>query len=153
MIYDARTGRHDDIQTVLLYACPNINAKYTADDIRHYTWTGDYPVCAVCGKTKAIDGVHHEPPRSKGSLRIVTGMGTHVVKPTLMTLCKACHKDRHNGRLSFAWRFDRQSDEDMFLEGGFFKLGWQEHDERFWELGSLMMNHRGELREVRGWDA
>lgn len=151
MIYDARSGKHDSIEDVLLYASPNLNARYTADNIRQYTWTGDYPVCSICGKTKDIDGVHHEPPRSKGSLRIVTDMGTHIVKPTLMTICRACHRARHNGRISFIWRFDRQSDQDMFLAGEFFKLGWQEHDERFWELGRLIVNDRGDWREIRGW--
>lgn len=150
MIYDHRRDSHDSLPTVLLYACPNINAEYTADRIDAYRWTGDYPQCAVCGKSRRIDGVHHEPPRSKGSLLLQTRLGGYVVKPTLMTLCVECHKDRHDrAELSFAWEFDSPEDELAFLTGEFFKEGWREHDERFWGLGRLAVSHRGKRWEVR----
>lgn len=150
MIYDHRKDSHDSLPTVLLYACPNLNAEYTADRIDSYAWTGDYPQCAVCGRTRGIDGVHHEPTRSKGSLLLRTDKGQFVVKPTLMTLCKECHKDRHDrAQLSFAWEFDSVEDELAFLKGEFFKKGWKEHDERFWELGKLVVNRRGKTWEVR----
>ena len=150
MIYDHRRRTNPPLPTVLLYACPNLNAEYTADRIDAYRWTGDYPECAVCGKTRGIDGVHHEPPRSKGSLLLQTPLGGFVVKPTLMTLCKACHADRHDrAALSFSWEFDSPDGELAFLTGELFKAGWQEHDERFWELGRLVVEHRGKRTEVR----
>lgn len=151
MIYDHRKDSHDSLPTVLLYACPNINAEYTADRLDAYRWTGDYPECAVCGKTRRIDGVHHEPPRSKGSLLLSTPNGNFVVKPTLMTLCKDCHGDRHDrAALSFAWEFDKPEDELAFLQGEFYKAGFREHDERFWQYGRLVIDSRGMKWEVRG---
>lgn|GEM_PF-5196159 len=150
MIYDHRRDSHDALPTVLLYACPNLNAEYTADHIDRYRWTGDYPECAVCGKTRGIDGVHHEPPRSKGSLLLQTPLGGHVVKPTLMTLCRECHRDRHDrALLNFAWEFDSPEDELAFLMGDFFIGGYAEHDERFWRHGRLLVESRGMRWEVR----
>ena len=149
MIYDHRKGQHDSLPTILLYACPNINAEYTADSIDSYRWTGDWPECAVCHRTRGIDGVHHEPP-GRRSLLLQTAKGQHVVKPTLMTLCKECHKDRHDrAALAFAWEFDSPEDELAFLTGELFRAGWQEHDRRFWEIGRLIVSHRGKRWEVR----
>lgn len=150
MIYDNRSDSHDNLDAVNLYACPNLNAEYTADRIDAYRWTGDYPECAVCGRTRGIDGVHHEPPRSKGSLLLTTAHGIFVVKPTLMTLCKECHRDRHDrAALSFSWEWDSAEEEAAFLSGEFFKRGYAEHDERFWEHGRLMVTHNRDTWEVR----
>ena len=150
MIYDHRSDTHGDISTVLLYACPNLNAEYTADSISATRWTGDYPVCAVCGRSGRGHAVHHEPPRSKGSLLLQTAIGAFVVKPTLVLLCRECHADRHDrARLSFSWEFDSPDDELSFLAGEFFKAGWQEHDERFWLHGRLLVEHGRRRLEVR----
>ena len=150
MIYDDASRTHPDMATVLLYACPNLNAEYTADRLDAYRWTGDYPKCAVCGRTRGIDGVHHEPPRSKGPLTIVAGPRRFKVKPTLMTLCSECHRDRHDrAALSFSWEFDSHGHERAFLSGELFGAGWAEHDERFWEIGGLLVTSRGRTWEVR----
>ena len=149
MIYDHRRDSHDSLPTVLLYASPNVNTEYTADRIDSYRWTGDWPECAVCGRSRNIDGVHHEPP-GRRSLLLQTAMGQFAVKPTLLTLCKECHRDRHDrAALSFEWRFDSPDDELAFLAGEFFKAGWKEHDERFWLHGGLIVSHRGKRWELR----
>ena len=149
MIYDCRSKSNPSLPKVLLYASPNLNAEYTADSISSYRWTGDYPECAVCGRTRRIDGVHHEPP-GRRSLLLQTPNGGFVVKPTLMTLCKDCHGDRHDrAELSFAWEFDDAELEASFLAGEFYKAGYAEHDERFWLHGRLIVEHRMRRRELR----
>jgi len=149
MIY--RPDIHDDIAAVNMYACPNLGAEYTRDDIAATHWTGDYPECQVCGCTHGFHAVHHEPPRSEGSLLLMTKMGRFVVKPTLVTLCWECHGDRHDrGELKFRWEWDSKEEEDMFLSGLFFyKLGFHEHDERFWSHGRLVVSSHGMEWEVR----
>ena len=149
MIYDHRRDSHDSLPSVLLYACPNINARYKADSISATRWTGEFPFCAACGKSHGSFAVHHEPPRSKGSLLLRTRVGEFVVKPTLILLCGECHADRHEGRLSFAWEFDHPDFEEAFLSGEFFKAGHAEHDERFWLYGRLLMERGGRRWEVR----
>ena len=143
MIYD-HDGIHDNVWTVNLYASPNVNARYTSDSISATTWTGDYPVCAVCGKSRGPFAVHHEPPRSKGSLLLRSGMGQFVCKPTLITLCVRCHRLRHDTpELRFRWDWNSPEEEERFLTGGFFKDGYAEHDRRFWEHGRLMATYFG----------
>ena len=151
MIYDYRSQIHDDIEAVSLYASPNVNATYTADAIGSTKWAGDFGRCAVCGKTRGIFAVHHEPPRSKGSLLLVTGWGRFVVKPTLLLLCAGCHADRHDrGLLRFRWEWADAESRDAFLAGEFFKAGYAEHDRRFWEHGRLMAVRNGMETEVTG---
>lgn len=150
MIYDHRKDTHDSLPTVLLYASPNVNAVYTADSISATKWDGDYPRCAACGRSKGPFAVHHEPPRSKGSLLLATEMGQFVVKPTLLLLCEGCHRKRHDGALGFRWEFFSPEHEELFLSGRLFAQGWKEHDERFWELGRLMAEVDGTEWEVRG---
>lgn len=143
MIYDHRRDMHDNLDAIRLYACPNLNARYTSDSLSATRWQGDYPECAVCGRTHGNFAVHHEPPRSKGSLLLGTKRGHFVVKPTLILLCAECHRDRHDrAKLSFEWVFDSEEDELAFLKGEFFKAGWKEHDTRFWELGRLIVHGR-----------
>jgi len=151
MIYDHRSDTHDSIERVNLYACPNLGAVYTRDDIKATKWQGDYPECQVCGRTRGSFAVHHEPPRSQGSLLLKSPMGQFVVKPMLILLCEECHRDRHDrAELSFRWEWDSQGEEDMFLSGAFFyKLGFNEHDERFWNHGKLVVDSRGMKWEVR----
>ena len=149
MIYDRRKDTHDSLPTVLLYASPNVNARYTADSISSTVWDGDYPECAACHRTKGPWAVHHEPPRSKGGLLLATGIGQFVVKPTLLLLCESCHRARHDETLRFEWRFDTPEDEELFLSGRLFARGYAEHDERFWEHGSLIATRDGVAWEVR----
>ena len=150
MIYDHRDRIHDNIQTVLMYACPNINATYVSDCISATRWTGDWPECAVCGKTGRHHAVHHEPARSRGSLLLKSEMGAFVVKPTLILLCDMCHRKRHDTHdLTFEWVFDNPDDELAFLKGEFFKSGYSEHDQRFWNHGRLLITRDGMEMEVR----
>jgi hypothetical protein len=128
---------------------PNLNARYTRDDISATTWEGDYPACAACGRTSGIFEVHHEPPRSKGSLLLLTDMGRFVVKPALLTLCKACHVDRHEGRLSISWEFDSEEDEGRFWDGWFLSHGYGEHDPKFFRHGRIVLERRGQRWEIR----
>lgn len=149
MIVDRRKDVHPSRDVVNLYAMPNVNARYTRDDIAATEWAGDYPVCAVCGRTSGPFEVHHEPPRSKGSLLLCTEMGQFVVKPSLLLLCKQCHADRHDGRLSFSWEWDEPEFEERFWNGWFLSHGYAEHDERFWRRGKLTVERDGRRWEVR----
>jgi len=149
VIYDARRDSHDSLDAVSLYASPNFSARYTADSISSTRWEGDYPKCAVCGKSNGLFAVHHEPPRSKGSLLLRTKMGQFVVKPTLLLLCEQCHGDRHDGRLGFRWEWKSDGDRERFLSGRLFADGYSEHDPRFGEHGRLMAARNGSEWEVR----
>lgn len=151
MIYDHRDDTHESIDVVNLYAMPNIDARYTADDIAATKWYGDYARCAVCGKSRGPFAVHHEPPRSKGSLVLCTPLGAFTVKPALVFLCERCHRDRHDrGLLKFRWVWDTPEDEERFLTGRFFIEGYREHDPRFWNHGHAVIESRGMRWKVRG---
>ena len=151
MIYDHRDDTHESIDVVNLYAMPHIDARYTADDIAATKWDGDYARCAVCGKSRGPFAVHHEPPRSKGSLVLCTDKGAFTVKPALVFLCESCHRDRHDrGQLRFKWVWDTPEDEERFLTGRFFQEGYREHDPRFWEHGHAEFESRGMTWKVRG---
>ena len=149
MIYDHSKDSHDSMDVIRLYAMPNLNASYTADRIEATKWDGDYPECAVCGRTHGPHEVHHEPPRSKGSLLLDTPWGNFVVKPALICLCKDCHEDRHAKLLRIDWKWDSEEDEEKYLDGWFYAHGYQEHDARFFRHGRIVMR-RGEYEwEVR----
>ena len=151
MIYKHGSDVHDSIEIVNLYAMPNMGAEYTRDDIKATKWVGDYPKCQVCGRTHGTFAVHHEPPRSKSSLLLMTDMGRFVVKPTLVLLCTECHRDRHDrAELKFRWKWDSDKEMERFLGGWFFAHGYREHDERFWSHGRAVVEFRGERWEVRG---
>lgn len=149
MIYDDSRDMHDSIDVVMRYAMPNLNACYTADDISKTAWEGDYPVCCVCGRSVRPFEVHHEPPRSKGSLLLMTKWGRFVVKPSLLLLCNQCHRDRHDGLLTFDWAWDSEEDERLFLSGWFFAHGYGEHSERFFDHGRIVVTSRGMTWEIR----
>jgi len=150
MIFDHRKDSHDSLEVINRYAMPNINAIYTRDDIEATRWDGDYPVCAVCGKSVKPFAVHHEPPRSKGSLLLMGEWGRFVVKPALFLLCGECHKDRHDrALLEIGWKWDTPEDEDRFLSGWFYAHGYREHDGRFFRHGRIVMRRGDYEWEVR----
>lgn len=150
MIYDHRMDTHDSIDAVMRYAMPNLSAAYHADRIDATHWEGDYPECQVCGKSVRPFAVHHEPPRSKGSLLLQGEWGQFVVKPALILLCEQCHRDRHDrGTLSFRWEWDTPEDEELWLSGWFYAHGYQEHDRRFFEHGRIVVESHGMRWEVR----
>ena len=150
MIYDHRDSTHSSMDVIRRYAMPNVNARYYADRIEATEWQGDYPVCAVCGKSVKPFAVHHEPPRSKGSLLLVTEWGRFVVKPALLLLCEECHRDRDSrGVLRIDWEFDTDEDEERWLTGWFYAHGYMEHDSRFFDHGRIVIEHRGRRWEVR----
>jgi 5-methylcytosine-specific restriction endonuclease McrA len=144
MIVEYSNSTHPNRETVNLYAAPHINAEYYRDEISATKWMGDYPQCAVCGRTNGSFAVHHEPPRSKGSLILCTPMGKFVIKPTLILLCKECHEKRHDGRLSFRWEWNTQEDEEKFWNGDFFshEMFW-DHSRLFKEHGRLVVSTDG----------
>lgn len=148
MIYDSRRDIHDSLDVISLYASPNFNAKYTADSISNTHWAGDYPKCSVCGRSHSSFAVHHEPPRSKGSLLLVTDMGQFVIKPTLILLCESCHRKRHDGGLKFFWEWKTLEDRELFLTGRLFANGYSEHDKRFHEYGRLIAIRDGKEIEL-----
>lgn len=149
MIYDDSRDMHDSMDAISRYAMPNLGARYTADRIGATEWAGDYPECAVCGRSRGPFEVHHEPPRSKGSLLLKTKMGQFVVKPALLCLCRRCHADRHNGLLSLGWEWDSEEDERLFLSGWLYSHGYAEHDPRFFEHGRIAVAGHGKTWEVR----
>ena len=150
MIYDHRSDMHDSMDVILRYAMPNLTAKYTADDIARTQWDCDYPACVVCGRNVKPFSVHHEPPRSKGSLLLCGEWGKFVVKPALLLLCEECHRDRDSrGYLTIDWKFDTVEDEEKWLSGWFYAHGYQEHDNRMFDHGRIVMSHRGYKWEVR----
>ena len=154
MIYDHRESTHDSLPVIRRYAMPNVNAKYTADRIDATAWDCEYPECAVCGRNVRPFAVHHEPPRSKGSLLLETKMGQFVVKPALFLLCEECHRDRDSrGLLTIDWEWD-EGEERRWLSGFFYAHGYAEHDRRFFRHGKIVIKHRGEVREIRPevWD-
>ena len=149
MIYTYGSDMHMDMRSISLYASPNFNAKYRYDDIAATKWDGDYPVCTVCGRTHGNFAVHHEPPRSRGSLLLMTPRGQFVVKPTLLLLCDECHRERHDkGTLSFRWTWNTPEDMELYLSGELFAHGYREHDERFFEHGRLLAKRGGYEWEV-----
>ena len=150
MIYDHKSDTHGSMDVICLYAMPNLYARFYADRIEATEWDCDYPECAVCGKSVKPFAVHHEPPRSKGSLLLQSEWGQFVVKPALMLLCAECHRDRHDrGELSFSWRWDTPEDEEKWLSGWFYAHGYAEHDSRFFKHGSIVVNSRGMEWEVK----
>lgn len=143
-------GTHPSREKVLRYVMPHLAAKYTAGGIEKTKWQGDYPVCQVCGRTDRDCEVHHEPPRSEDVLDFHTEMGIFTIRPALILLCKECHADRHSrGELEFNWVFDTEEDELKFWEGWYFSHFFNEHDERFWNHGRIVVNSRGMEWEVR----
>ena len=142
---------HESRETVNLFAMPNLNADYTADKVSATKWQGDYPQCVACGRTRSLSfAVHHEPPRSKGSLLLMTDMGKFVVKPTLILLCHDCHHARHSrGTLKFRWEWDNDIYEERFWSGEFFyEYRFVEHDPRFWDYGKAFISVNGTEWEI-----
>lgn len=149
MIYE-EGKTHGSMDVIRRYAMPNLSAAYYADRMDATEWRGEYPVCAACGRSKGPFAVHHEPPRSKGSLLLKTEWGQFVVKPALVLLCEECHRDRHDrAELSFDWEWDSEEDEAKWLSGWFMAHGYAEHSERYFRHGRIVVTHRGRSWEVR----
>ena len=94
--------------------------------------------------------IHHEPPRSKGSLLLISKWGEFVIKPAVFLICKHCHIDRHDSdRLKIDWKWDSEDDAKLFLDGWFMSHGYAEHDNRFFNHGCIVIKHMGKEWEVR----
>ena len=149
MIVDYRKDTHPSRNKVNNYAMPHLNARYDSDDIADTTWTGDYPVCAACGTSHGKFEVHHEPPRSNGSLLLISKWGRFVVKPALVCLCKRCHTDRTEKRLKIDWEWDTPEDEELFWNGWYMSHGYEEHSEMFWGHGKVVLARENQRWEIR----
>lgn len=102
-----------------LYGKPHVSARYRSGSIRSHAMEPGAR-CAVC--RRPATNVHHAPPVSKGTFRLVTPAGSWELKPALLALCGSgttgCHDGFHGGgRYRLAWEWGSDDDARAWWDG------------------------------------